>query len=182
VAAKVRARLVAIGEERVRVKAELAEQKPQLEAGAALIRAALDLLDDPQELYRQTTDPVRRQLNHVFFDKIYLDAREVTDDVLAEPFDGFLDSRSTRPRVVHTRSPDRANKNSAPRDAASGISAGAVLLERIACGLGSSKATMVELRGIEPRTSSMRTKRATNCATAPSRSRHRTIAASAGQG
>lgn len=66
VAAKVRARLVAIGEERVRVKAELAEQRPQLEAGAALIRAALDLLDDPQELYRQTTDPVRRQLNQVF--------------------------------------------------------------------------------------------------------------------
>lgn len=108
-----RARLVAIGEERVRVKAELAEQRPQLEAGAALIRVALDLLDDLQELYRQTTDPVRRQLNQVFFDKIYLDAREVTDDVLAEPFDGFLDSRSTRPRVVHTRSHDRANKNSA---------------------------------------------------------------------
>lgn len=75
VAAKVRARLVAIGEERVRVKAELAEQKPQLEAGAALIRAALDVLDDPQELYRQTNDPVRRQLNQMFFDKLYLDAR-----------------------------------------------------------------------------------------------------------
>ncbi len=85
-----------------------------MEAGAALIRAALDLLDDPQELYRQTTDPVRRQLNQVSFDKIYMDAREVTDDVLAEPFDGFLDSRSTRPRVVHTRSHDRANKNSGP--------------------------------------------------------------------
>lgn len=76
VAAKVRARLVAIGEERVRVKAELAEQKPQLEVGAALIRAALDLLDDPQELYRQTNDPVRRQLNQMFFDKLYLEARE----------------------------------------------------------------------------------------------------------
>src|SRR6059058_3323138 len=31
-------------------------------------------------------------------------------------------------------------------------------------------AFMVELRGVEPRTSSMRTKRATNCATAPSAS------------
>ena len=65
IAAKVRARLVAIGEERTRVKSELAAQGPVLEAGAALITAALDLLDNPQELYRQTTDPVRRQLNEV---------------------------------------------------------------------------------------------------------------------
>jgi site-specific DNA recombinase len=52
VAAKVRTRLMAIVEERTRVKSELANQRPLLEAGAAVIRAALDLLDDPQELYR----------------------------------------------------------------------------------------------------------------------------------
>ena len=90
IAAKVRARLVAIGEERARVKTELEVQGPLLEAGAALITAALDLLDNPQELYRQTTDPVRRQLNQVFFDKLYLDVDEVTDDRLAEPFNDFL--------------------------------------------------------------------------------------------
>ena len=85
-------------------RVELAAQGPLLEAGAALIRAALDLLDDPQELYRQTTDPVRRQLNQVFFDKLYLDADEVTDDRLAEPFNDFLYPRSlNRRRVVHTR-------------------------------------------------------------------------------
>jgi hypothetical protein len=49
-ASKVRGRLVAIGEERARVKAELEAQGPLLEAGAALITAALDLLDNPQEL------------------------------------------------------------------------------------------------------------------------------------
>ena len=104
IAAKVRTRLMAIGEERERVKDELAEQGPLLEAGAALIEAALDLLDDPQELYRQTSDPVRRQLNQVFFDKLYLDTDEVTDDRLAEPFNDFLYPRSlNRRRVIHTR-------------------------------------------------------------------------------
>ena len=45
VAAKVRDRLMAIVEERARVKTELAAQRPLLEAGAAVIEAALDLLD-----------------------------------------------------------------------------------------------------------------------------------------
>ena len=103
IAAKVRARLVAIVEERARVKGELGAQGPRLEAGAALITAALDLLDNPQELYRQTTDPVRRQLNQVFFDKLYLDTDEVTNDLLAEPFNDFLYRRSlSRRRVIHT--------------------------------------------------------------------------------
>src|SRR5206468_3743267 len=73
IAAKVRSRLMTIVEERAKVKNELTNQGPLLEAGAELIRAALELLDDPQELYRQTTDTVRRQLNQVFFDKLYLD-------------------------------------------------------------------------------------------------------------
>jgi site-specific DNA recombinase len=90
IATKVRSRLVAIGEERTRVKGELEAQGPSLEAGAALITAALDMLDKPQELYRQTTDPVRRQLNQVFFEKFYLDVDEVTDGLLAQPFNDFL--------------------------------------------------------------------------------------------
>jgi site-specific DNA recombinase len=156
IAAKVRTRLVAIGEERARVKAELTAQGPLLEAGAALITAALDLLDDPQELYRQTTDPVRRQLNQVFFDQLYLDANEVTNDRLAEPFnDFFYPRRRSRRRVVHTRSHRIGTPNGAAGDAVRGMSAGAVLLDRIARGEGSSKAAMVELRGFEPLTSSM---------------------------
>lgn len=61
-----RSRLLAIGDERARVKSELAAQWPLFGTGAAVITAALDLLDNPQELYRQTTDAVRRQLNQVF--------------------------------------------------------------------------------------------------------------------
>ena len=60
-----------------------------MEAGAAVIEAALDLLDNPQELYRQTSDPVRRQLNEVFFERLYLDTDEVIDDRLAKPLNDF---------------------------------------------------------------------------------------------
>jgi hypothetical protein len=128
VAAKVRDRLMAIVEERARVKDELASQGPLLEAGAAVIEAALDLLDNPQELYRQTSDPVRRQLNEVFFDKLYLDTDEVIDDRLAAPFNDFLYPRSlNRRRVVPTRVHKMPTKNGGSWDAAGGISAGAAL-------------------------------------------------------
>ena len=50
---------------------------------------------------------------------------------------------------------------------------GAGLLTAALAGHGSSRDYLVELRGIEPLTYSMRTSRATNCATAPSHARHR---------
>src|SRR5450755_3814142 len=49
------------------------------------------------------------------------------------------------------------------RNAGKGMLLLADALRSLTCG------NVVELRGIEPRTSSMRTKRATNCATAPGR-------------
>jgi hypothetical protein len=128
-----------------------------LETGAALIRGALDLLDNPQELYRQTTDAVRRQLNQVFFNRLYLDTDEVTDDRLALPFSDFLYQRSPKIRsVIHTRVHSVGTQNSAYLGAAGGISAGAALLGRISLDRGSSKAAMVELRGLEPLTFSLR--------------------------
>lgn len=98
VAAKVRDRLAKIAEERARVQAELAQQRPALDAGADLVRAALDLLEDPQELYRQTTDRVRRQLNQTLFERLYIDDAGVVEDDMAEPFGDFM----VRPRRVAT--------------------------------------------------------------------------------
>jgi hypothetical protein len=151
IAAKVRDRLVAIVEERERVKSELAAQGPMLEAGAAVIQAALDMLDDPQELYRQASDPVRRQLNETFFDRLYLDTDQVIDDRLSKPFNDFVYPRSlNRRRAIHSRVPKIANQNGAQWDAAGGISTGAALLDRVVHDKGLSKAAMVELRGLEP--------------------------------
>jgi site-specific DNA recombinase len=111
VAAKVRDRLMAIVEERARVKTELAAQGPLLEAGAAVIEAALDLLDDPQELCRQTSDPVRRQLTEVFFDRLYLDMPEgVTEDRLAAPFNDFPTQPAPSASYPHSRPQGRSEK------------------------------------------------------------------------
>ena len=151
VAAKVRTRLAVINQERDHVREALQDHRPRLEAGAALIRAALDLLDDPQELYRQTTNEVRRQLNQVFYGKLYLDADEVVDDELMEPFDGLLYHRNLRkPTGAPRRSRAPKTTHGAPKDAASRYFTCAALLDRIACGDGSSKAAMVGDTGIEP--------------------------------
>jgi hypothetical protein len=83
----------------------------------------------PQELYRQTTDTVRRQLNQAFFDKLYLDADEVIDDRLAEPFNDFLYRRTpSRRRIMHNRE-RRIGTNGATWDAAGGMSTSAALLD-----------------------------------------------------
>lgn len=50
--AKVRERLRAIAEEREQLQAELERGDDKLQAGAAVIRQALELLENPQELYR----------------------------------------------------------------------------------------------------------------------------------
>ena len=92
--------------------------------------------------------------------KLYLEIDEVTDDLLAEPFDGLVYRRNLhRTSIAHRRRRVIETTNGAPRDAAvSTMSTSAALLERIARGEGSSKATMVELRGFEPLTPSMRTR------------------------
>jgi hypothetical protein len=74
---------------------------------------------------------------------LIFDADEVTDDRLSQPFDDFLYPRGlSRRRVMHTRS-HRIGTDGATWNTAEGMNAGATLLDRIARGEGSSKATMV---------------------------------------
>ena len=104
----------------------------RLDSGAAIIRAALDVLDEPQELYRQTSNAVRHQLNQVFFGKLYLDADEVNDDLLAEPFDGLLYGRTDRrPTRIHRSLKPLNTQNGPAIGAASETDTVVALLERI---------------------------------------------------
>ena len=100
--AKVRERLRAIAEEREQLQAELERGDDKLQAGAAVIRQALELLENPQELYRQAGPTVRRGLNQAFFDKLYIDGPTVTEEELAEPFDAILFQRA-RPTYSRKR-------------------------------------------------------------------------------
>lgn len=63
-----------------------------------MLDAALELLDDLQEAYRQTTDHGRRLLNQAIFEKLYIDGDTVGPDVLQEPFHSLV----TVQRAAHT--------------------------------------------------------------------------------
>ena len=115
IAAKVRERLALIGEERARLQTELAAQTLELVAGAALIRAALDLFDNPQELYRQTTDVVPRQLNQVFFGKLYLEIDEITDDCSQSRLTGWCTGATSTAHRSHTCADEPTKRRTAPR-------------------------------------------------------------------
>jgi hypothetical protein len=83
---KIRQRLHDIKEQRKRIKADLTDIDTQIEVGVALLDAALKLLEDPQELYRQSTNKGRRLLNQAFFEKLYVGPDGIGGDEIKEPF------------------------------------------------------------------------------------------------
>ena len=116
------------------------------------------LLADPQELYRQAGRHARRVLNQAFFRRIYLDTDDAgpyaASDELAASIAPLVDvARSPGPQAPH-------NDSGATRTGDAVTSAN--LLRSALYGAGSSKTAIVELRGIEPRTSCMPCKRSTN--------------------
>jgi len=58
---------------------------------------------------------VRRQLNEVFFDRLYLDTDEVIDDRLAEPFSDFLYPRSLNRRGLCIQDHIGCHRKTTPR-------------------------------------------------------------------
>ncbi|GAA5102878.1 hypothetical protein GCM10025762_02850 [Haloechinothrix salitolerans] len=172
--AKVKTKLRDIERRRRQLNQQLDTASADLTDSAQLIEASLKLLENPQELYRRCNDQQRRMLNQAIFHRLYIDDQHVTDSDLHEPF-------AQLHALQHTRDPARYDHESAPaipkprksekatRQASglSSMSSVAVLLQNLQSGPCSNKTSKVELRGIEPLTSSMRTRRATNCATAP---------------
>jgi len=90
---KLRSRLNKIATERTRLQEALDETDDSLAIGAATIDAALKLLDNPLELYRQSGPKFRRTLNQAIFDKLYVYQDEVTDHVLREPFADLIEAQ-----------------------------------------------------------------------------------------
>jgi hypothetical protein len=105
------------------------------------------LLDDSQALYQGATDVVRRQLNQVFFQRLWIDIDGVTDDEPREPFDGLLHLRTASQQPKRRRATAPAKAKSARAGAPSRAITCASLLDRIAHDEGSSKGAMVVLRG-----------------------------------
>jgi site-specific DNA recombinase len=148
---KVRQRLHRIQEERTRITAQLADTDDRLEVGVAVLDAALALLDDLQEAYRQTTDHGRRLLNQAIFEKLYIDGDTISPDVLHEPFHSLV----TAQRAAHTPAATPTERIQAASELAAcnpDRDTNAALLTTALLGDGSNKAAMVGREGLEPPT------------------------------
>ncbi len=111
---------------------------------------AIALAENCYEAYRRAPDALRRTYNRAFFKRILITRDETVEGVLAEPFASIV----TVSETANGASPE----GEAPHANGS---------YKVIC---SKEHDLVDLRGFEPLTSSLRTKRATNCATGPDNS------------
>jgi site-specific DNA recombinase len=158
---KIKEKLIAIRDERASIRRDTLRLDAELEVGRQVFMLALDLLDQPRELYRQAGPALRKTMNQTIFTKLKLDGAAVMADELAEPFDVIVPAGRVydAPRYQRKRLPV-AWSGVAFHEGVSGDDLTATdLLELALGGTGSSKPVMVELRGFEPLTPSMRTKR-----------------------
>lgn len=162
--AKIRAKLNELRRDRTRIEAGLTNTGEELSVGASLLRDTLDLLANPQQLYRDGNNTIRRHLNQTFFLKFYIDDLEVVGDELTPLFAEVQHANNVFQVAAYREQHD-------PPRTVGHVSTKTDLptLGGVFSSQGSSKAVMVELRGFEPLTYSMRTSRATNCAIAPDR-------------
>ena len=170
---KILERSNAIQGERVRVQASLNETNSELELGAERLKQCLALAADPATLYLEATDETRRQLNETFYDQFFLDEDPiaVAHDVLKQPFDEIRDAGWAYARQKElagwaARTSDsclcgRGRRNAGQRAGVSEDDPSSVLADVFPVRV-SSKAVLVEPRGFEPLTFSLRTRRSTN--------------------
>ena len=142
-----RSRLRRIAAERAKLEEQLERTDDRLEVGAALIDAALELLRDPEEMYRQSGEKYRRILNQAIFERLYVDDNEVTDHVLREPFAELHEAQERLP-VGHSSVGRRPRAERAVDQTKADL-----LVAALSSG-GSSKTAMVGEGGFEPPTAS----------------------------
>ena len=148
---KIKARIRKTREEKTRIQRQLDETTNELDTGRQLLLIGLDLLDQPQQLYRLATDRTRKVLNQALFRRLYLNCDDngpyAADNDLTEPFTTILHARHT-PHAPHTRLQRRNGALPDREDAADNNLA--TLLHTALEGQSASKAAMVEVPGIEP--------------------------------
>jgi site-specific DNA recombinase len=140
-----------------------------------LIGIALDISEYAGNTYRQAPEHIRRMLNQLLFDKLLVtvDGNEQhhLNATYATPFD-IIYSADTRALVTEARlasagvTPATIGETKEPAETG-GLFLNLLSTNLIALVEGSSKSIMVDPRRFELLTSSMRTRRATNCAKGP---------------
>jgi site-specific DNA recombinase len=147
---KIKERLIAIRDERASIRRDIGRLDAELETGRQVFGLALDLLDQPQELYRQAGRALRKTMNQAIFAKLKLDGFTVTADELAEPFDVIVPAGRTYDGPTYQRKRPPATLSGVVFH--EGVSAydlnSADLLELALGGKGSSKSAHGGAEGI----------------------------------
>jgi site-specific DNA recombinase len=164
---KIRTRLTGLQAKRREIQKRLGNSDERMQRGAAVLEFQLNLLHNPQELYRQLSDHGRRLLNQATFNELLVDQdhEELTIRVVgqtyAEPVRDLMLAahayREQEPEPIAASVTDRPATGGGP---ANGTLAG--LLSPVSLDGGWSKTAMVELRGLEPLASCMPCKRSTS--------------------
>ena len=109
-------KLIAIRDERAGIRRDIERLDAELETGRQVFLLALDLLDQPQELYRQAGPALRKIMNQTIFTKLKLDGATVTADELAEPFDVIVPAgRAYDDPTYHRKRPPALERGGLPR-------------------------------------------------------------------
>jgi len=144
----------------MRIQEQLADAEANYEQARTTLVDTLDLTRDCHAAYLEAGDSTRRLFNQAFFAKIYIDEDDETRERTVrvdynQPFDDLL-SRLVPARVHHELDQEQTAHRDIPMGGSSGCS------PRIAEAQGSHTITLVEVKGLEPSTSSMRPKRSTS--------------------
>ena len=100
---KIKEKLIAIRDERAGIRRDTLRLDAELESGRQVFMLALDLLDQPKELYRQAGPALRKTMNQTIFTKLKLDGAAVAVDELAEPFDVIVPAGRVYERRTYQR-------------------------------------------------------------------------------
>jgi site-specific DNA recombinase len=157
---KVRTRLTRLQTRRQQIQHRLADTDDCLHEGAAVLHAQLDLLQHPDQLYRQLNDHGRRLLNQAIFDELLIDQ---DPDDQAIHIAGQTYTEAVRDLMTaaheHSKQTNPTDPATSDRPATGGQTdpdTAAYLFQPFPQDRGWNKAAMVELRGFEPLTPSMR--------------------------
>lgn len=165
--AKIKVKLREIDTQRRKLQGRLAETSSNLRDAVRLIDLALTLLEDPQAAYLRSDEHQRRLFNQAIFQALYVEEDKITGHELREPF--------ARLHALQAAREDASRHDyGSTEDEGTGVNEGAsspqndsrtlpqlgkgpasvdtleVLLGGTGSVPGSSKASMVEVAGIEP--------------------------------
>jgi hypothetical protein len=168
---KVRTRLTRLQAQRKQIQHRLADTGNDVRQGAAVLHAQFDLLQHPDRLYRNLNDHGRRLLNQAIFDELLIDqdpddqAIHIAGQTYTEPVRDLMTAART-----HRHQNNPAEPSNGDRPAVNGQTdpnTAASLFQPHPQDRVWNKAAMVELRGFEPLTPSMRTRCATRLRYSP---------------